>query len=56
VIKKRLTNVKVLIEEVDKKTEELVEDIDVSDCLDEFGGLFLRKLLLLLKQDNNFSL
>ena len=39
-----------------KKTEETVEDVDVAECLDEMGGLFVRKLVLLLKQDYNFSL
>ena len=33
-MKKRLINVKVIIEEVDKKAEELVEEIDVSESLD----------------------
>ena len=39
-----------------KKTEETIEDVDVVECLDEMGGLFVRKLVLLLKQDYNFSL
>jgi hypothetical protein len=46
----------VLIEEPERKIEELAEEVEVSDCLDEFGGLYLRKLLLQLKQDYNFSL
>ena len=34
----------------------MAEEIDVTECLDEYGGLYLRKLLLLLKQNYNFSL
>ena len=47
---------KVVIDGSGKKTEETVEDVDVVECLDEMGGLFVRKLVLLLKQDYNFSL
>ena len=45
-----------MIEESTKKSEETVEDVDVTDCLDELGGLYLRKLVMLLKQDYNFNL
>jgi len=34
----------------------LIEEVEVGDCLDEQGYLYLRKLVLLLKQDNNLSL
>lgn len=47
---------KVVIDGSGKKTEETIEDVDVVECLDEMGGLFVRKLVLLLKQDYNFSL
>ena len=54
--KRRLVTVKVVTETGTKKSEETVEDVDVGDCVDEMGGLYLRKLTLLLKQDFNFSL
>lgn len=47
---------RVVIEETNKRNEEVAEDVDVTDCLDELGGLYLRKLVLLLKQEFNFSL
>jgi hypothetical protein len=55
-IQKRLLNVKVVIEEGGKTTEETVEDVDVGECIDETGCLYLRKLVMLLKQEFNFSL
>jgi len=45
-----------MIEETSKKNEETVEDVEVTECLDELGGLYLRKLVMLLKQDYNFNL
>lgn len=33
-----------------------MEDVDVGECLDENGSLFIRKLVMQLKQDYNFSL
>ena len=53
---RKLIAVRVIIENSSKKTEETVEDVDVTECLDEMGSLYIRKLVLLLKQDFNFSL
>ena len=47
---------RVVIEEGGRTAEEVVEDVDVGDCLDENGSLFIRKLVMQLKQDYNFSL
>jgi hypothetical protein len=34
----------------------VVEDADVGFCIDESGNLYVRKLVMLLKQEYNFSL
>ena len=47
---------RVVIEEGGRSAEEVVEDADVGFCIDESGNLFVRKLVLLLKQEYNFSL
>lgn len=33
-----------------------MEDADVGFCVDEAGNLYIRKLIMLLKQEYNFSL
>ena len=43
------------VEDAAKRNEEVVDDLDVSECVDEWGGLLLRKLILVLKQDYNFN-
>ena len=37
-------------------SEEVVEGVDVSECVDESNNLYLRKVVMMLKQDYNFSL
>ena len=44
------------MEESGKVSDELIEDIDVLECLDEIGALYIRKLIMLLKQEYNYSL
>lgn len=53
---KRLLSMRVVIEEGGRSVEEVVEDADVSLCVDESGNLFVRKLVMLLKQEYNFTL
>lgn len=47
---------RVIIEEGTRSAEEVVEDVDVAFCVDEAGNLYVRKLVMLLKQEYNFSL
>jgi hypothetical protein len=47
---------RVVIEEGVRSAEEVVEEADVGFCLDEAGNLYVRKLVMLLKQEYNFSL
>ncbi len=53
---RRLLNMRVVIEEGVRSSEEVVEDADVGFCVDEAGNLYVRKLVMVLKQEYNFSL
>ena len=49
-------NIKVIIQKNGAETSELIEDVDISEFVEESGVLILKKLVMLLKTEYNFPL